>query len=190
VFWLPYHQSAKKGKEKADETFSAKRIQSMQLGNDLMAAMTHKPPDVLYATKVGGELGDREDGFVACPSNKKWITGSESCKAKLTKELAGSVPKGASYQGLAISLLADVRNQWFTLCAFINSFYIDLKGVAMFPKEKAWKLTGQCVASILQLWGPAGPRLANWMTLVCLATRLLACGMCCNAIESFAHSKR
>jgi hypothetical protein len=130
-----------KGKEKADETFSAKRIQSTQLDNDLM---THKRPDGLYAKKVGGELGDPEDGFVACPSYTKWITGSESCKKKLTKELRqfcagveGYIPKGASYRSLAISLLADVKNQWFWLCSFIDLFYIELTGVVNFPKEKA-----------------------------------------------------
>jgi hypothetical protein len=149
-----------KGKEKADETYSAKRIQYTQLDNDLMAAMTHERPDVLYAEKVGGELGDPEDGFVAFPSYKNWITGSESCKAKPTKELRqfcadveGSIPKGDGYQGIAISLLADVKNQWFSLCSFIDSFYIGLTGVANFPKEKAWKLTGRCVASLFTAMG-------------------------------------
>jgi hypothetical protein len=110
---------------------------------------------------VCGELGALEDGFAGCPSYKAWITGTESYKAKLTKELTkfctgveGSMPKGASYRGLALSLLGDVRNQWSTLCAFIDSFYVELTGVANFPKEKAWKLTGRCVAAVFTAMGP------------------------------------
>ena len=75
------------GKGKADETYSAKRIQSTQLDNNLLAAMTHKRPDVLYAKRVGGDLGALEDDFVACPSYKAWITGTESYRSKLTKDL-------------------------------------------------------------------------------------------------------
>jgi hypothetical protein len=39
----------------------------MQLDNDLLAAMTHECPDVLYAKKVGGDLGLLAEGFIACP---------------------------------------------------------------------------------------------------------------------------
>jgi hypothetical protein len=61
--------------------------------------------------------------------------------------------KGASYRSLALSLLGDVRTQWSTLCPFLDSFYIKLTGVANFPKEKAWKLTGRCVAAIFTAMG-------------------------------------
>jgi hypothetical protein len=50
-----------KGKEKADKIIPAKRIQSTQLDNNLMAVMTHEPPDAFYAKKVGGECGDPEN---------------------------------------------------------------------------------------------------------------------------------
>jgi hypothetical protein len=149
-----------KGKDKADETYSSKRINSTQLDNDLLAAMTHDRPDVLYAKKVGGKLGSLEDGFVACPTYKQWITGTDLYKSKLTKELRqfctgveGAIPKGASYKALATSLLSDVRNQWSTLCSFVDSFYVELTGVANFPKEKAWKLTGRCVAAVFMAMG-------------------------------------
>jgi hypothetical protein len=149
-----------RGKDKADETYSAKRIQSTQLDNDLLASMTHERPDVLYARRVGGDLGCLEDGFVACPTYKAWITGTESNKMKLTKELKlfcsgvnGSIPKGASYCGLAISLLSDVKNRWSTLCAFIDTFYIKLTDVALFPIDKAWKLTGRCLAAVFTAMG-------------------------------------
>jgi hypothetical protein len=150
-----------KGKDKADESYSAKRINSTQLDNDLLSAMMHERPDVLYARKVGGKIGSLEDGFVACPSYKQWITGTDSYKSKLTKELCqfctgveGAIPKGTSYKALATSLLSNVRNQWSTLCSFIDSFYVELTGVANFPKEKAWKLTGRFVAAVFTTMGP------------------------------------
>jgi hypothetical protein len=149
-----------RGKEKADETYSAKRINSTQLDNDLLAAMTHERPDVLYAKRVGGELGALEDGFIGCPSYKDWITGTESYRAKLTKDLRqfctaveGSMPKGVDYRSLALSLIGDVKTQWSTMCSFIDSFYIELTGVANFPKDKAWKLTGRCVAAVFTAMG-------------------------------------
>ncbi len=117
--------------DKADETYSAKRINSTQLDNDLLAAMTHERPDVLFAKRVGGKLGALEDGFVGCPSYKAWITGTESYRAKLTKDLRqfctaveGSMAKGASYRSLALSLIGDVKTQWSTLCSFID--YLEL----------------------------------------------------------------
>lgn len=149
-----------RGKDKADETYSAKRIQSTQLDNDLLAAMTHERPDVLYARKIGGEPGALEDGFVACPSYKAWITGTESYRSKLTKDLRqfctaveGSMVKGTAYKSLAMSLISEVKTQWSTLCSFVDSFYIELTGVANFPKEKAWKLTGRCVAAVFTSMG-------------------------------------
>ena len=69
--------------------YSVKRINSTQQDNDLLAAMTHKRPAMLYAKKVGGELGSLEEGFVGCPSYKAWITGTQ--------------------------LSRDVRTQWLTL---------------------------------------------------------------------------
>jgi hypothetical protein len=76
-----------RGKEKADETYSAKRVNSSQLDNDLLVAMTHECPDVMYAKRVGVDLGSLEDGFVACPSYMAWITGSKPYISKLTKDL-------------------------------------------------------------------------------------------------------
>jgi hypothetical protein len=56
-------------KEKAGETYSAKIINSTQLDNNILAAMTHERPDVLYAKRVGGELGAlEEDDSLGFPS--------------------------------------------------------------------------------------------------------------------------
>jgi hypothetical protein len=149
-----------RGKEKVDETYSAIWINSTQLDNDLLAAMTHKWPDVLYAKRVDGELCALEDGFVGCPSYKDWIPGTKSYRAKLTKDLRqfctaveGLMMKGVSYRSLALSLIGDVKTQWLTMCSFIDSFYIELPGVVNFPKDKAWKLTGRCVAPVFTAMG-------------------------------------
>lgn len=76
-----------RGKEKLDETYSTKRINSTQLDNDLLALMTHKRPNVLYAKWVGGELGSLKEGFVACPNYNAWVMGTESYRGKLSKDL-------------------------------------------------------------------------------------------------------
>jgi hypothetical protein len=166
------HQNASKAKtSKTDKMYSAKRINSTQLDNDLLAAMTHKRLDVLYAKKVGGELGALEDGFVGCPSYKAWITGTESYWSKLTKDLKqfytaveGSIAKGGmSYRSLALSRIGDVKTQWSTLCSFITLFYIELTGVANFPKEKAWKLMGCCVAAVFTSMGSFFCASVSWL---------------------------
>jgi hypothetical protein len=91
----------------------------------------HERPNVLYAKKTGGDLGALEDGFVACPSYKSWITGIESYRSKLTKDLRqfctaveGSMAKGTTYRSLAMSFIGDVKTQWSMLCSFINSFLL------------------------------------------------------------------
>jgi hypothetical protein len=140
--------------------------------------MTHERPDVLYAKRVGGELGALEDGFVGCPSYKAWITGTKSYQSKLTKDLQqfcmtleGSMPKGASYRSLALSLIGDVKTQWSSLCSFINLFYIELTGVANFPKDKAWKVTGRCVAAVFITMGPYRASVSRLDDLVSLENK-------------------
>jgi hypothetical protein len=83
----------------------------------------------------------------------------------------GSIPKGANYRSLAISLLSDVHNQWSTLCSFIDSFYIKLTGVANFPKDKAWKLTGRCVAAVFTAMGSHWAKVSMLDDLVMLNTK-------------------
>jgi hypothetical protein len=46
-----------------------RRKYSTQLDNNILAAMTHERPDVLYAKRVGGELGAlEEDDSLGFPS--------------------------------------------------------------------------------------------------------------------------
>jgi hypothetical protein len=40
------------------------------------------------------------------------------------------------------------------MCTFVDSFYVELTGVAGFNKEKAWRLVGRCVAALFSLLQP------------------------------------
>jgi hypothetical protein len=72
---------------------------------------------------------------------------------------------------LALKFLGDVQTQWPTLCSFIDSFYIELTGVANFPKEKAWKLTGWCVAAVFTTMGSYHARVSRLDNLVDLENK-------------------
>jgi hypothetical protein len=81
--------------------------------------------------------------------------------------------KGTSYRSLVLSLLGDVQTQWLRLCLFIDSCYIELTGVVNFPKEKAWKLTGQCVAAFVTAMGSYHARVSRLDDLVDLENKPL-----------------
>ena len=154
--------------------------------------MTHKCLYVLYAKRVGGDLGALEDGFVTCPSYKAWITGTESYCSKLTNDLRqfctaveGSMAFGTVHRSLAMSLVGKVKTQWSTLCSFVDSFYIELTGIANLPKDEAWKLTGQCVAAVFTVMGLYRASVSCLVNLVLLknkASCLAPVG--CDAVSS------
>jgi hypothetical protein len=110
--------------------------------------MTNVRPEVLYAKKGHGDLERLEAGFAACASYAIWVTGTECYKDQLTGMLnnfcdgAGTVSPSATYQNLGNTLMGSGRTQWHNMCMFIDSFYVELTGVAGFNKDKAWKLVG------------------------------------------------
>jgi uncharacterized protein YfcZ (UPF0381/DUF406 family) len=53
-----------------------------------------------------------------------------------------------SYYVLVLLLATNVQAQWHKLCAFVDSFYIELTGVSGFAADKAWGLVGRCVAAL------------------------------------------
>jgi hypothetical protein len=149
------------GKDRSDENYSAKRTNSTTLENDLGASMTHVRPEVLYAKKGHGDLERLEVGFAACSSYAVWVTGTECYKDQLTKMLTkfctgvlGTVSTTASYSQFVTTLMTSIRSQWHNMCTFIDSFYVELTGVAGFNKEKAWKLVGRCVAALFACLEP------------------------------------
>jgi hypothetical protein len=149
------------GKERSDEHYSARRTNSTTLENDLGASMTHVRPEVLYAKRGHGDLERLEAGFAACSSYAIWVTGTECYKDQLTGMLnkfcdgvLGTVPPMATYENLVNNLMGGVRTQWHNMCTFIDSFYVELTGVAGFNKEKAWKLVGRCVAALFSSLEP------------------------------------
>jgi hypothetical protein len=148
-------------KERSDESYSARRTNSTTLENDLGGAMTHVRPEVLYAKKGYGDMKRLETGFAACGSYTTWVTGTECYKDQLTEMLnkfcegvLGTVPPNAFYENLMNTLLISVRTQWHNVCTFIDSFHVELTGVAGFNKEKAWRLVGHCVAALFSTLQP------------------------------------
>jgi hypothetical protein len=143
------------GKDRSDESHSSKRTGSTILENDLAASMTHVRPELLYSKKGSGELGRLESGFCACPTYSTWITGTECFRGQMTDMLEkflngvqGATKQSETYYVLVLLLATNVRAQWHKLCAFVDSFYIELTGVSGFAGDKAWALVGWCVAAL------------------------------------------
>lgn len=93
------------GKDKVNESYSAKHIQSKHLANHLMAALSHDCLDVLYAKKADSELGALEDQFVAVQLTGTWIKGTEESskgKSQITSRLVftgNSTAEAAFWKG-------------------------------------------------------------------------------------------
>jgi hypothetical protein len=143
------------GKDRSDESHSSKRTGSTILENDLVASMTHIRPELLYSKKGTGEIGRLEDGFCGCPSYAIWITGTECFQGQMTdmlenflRGIEGATSHTASYYVMVLLLATNVRSQWQKLCAFVDSFYIELTGVSGFAPNRAWALVGRCVAAL------------------------------------------
>jgi hypothetical protein len=68
------------GKERSDESYSARRTNSTTLEDDLGAATTHVRPDVLYSKTGYGIIEPLKAGFAACASYAIWVTGTECYK--------------------------------------------------------------------------------------------------------------
>jgi hypothetical protein len=126
------------GKEWSDISYSVRHTHSTTLENYLGAARTHFCPAVLYAKKGYGDIECLESSFAACASYAIWVTGTKCYKDQLTEMLnvLGSVLPKLSYENLVNTLLISVQTQWHNMCTFIDSFYVELTGVAGFNKEK------------------------------------------------------
>ena len=55
---------------------------------------------------------------------------------------------------MARSLFNDVILQWTEITGFIDSFFQELTETSKFPKDKAWRLVGQCCGSIFDAMVP------------------------------------
>jgi hypothetical protein len=85
VVMIPKQQT---GKDRADENYSSSRTSTTNFENDLAASMSHDRPLCLYGGK-GNKLVPLEDGLGACPTQRKWISGSESYKSVVSNQLRG-----------------------------------------------------------------------------------------------------
>jgi hypothetical protein len=173
-----------RGKEVADNRFSAERVSTTTLENDLAASMSHDQPGLLFGLEGGETAAARGSSDVplllevdwervrviqaTCPSYSKWIgKGCESYKLKLTKLLKnysagvrgplapGSVGRGGT---LVRTLLSALQDQWSALVAFIDTFVQELVEVSKFTHSKAYLLVGRCVRLFLIPWLLTGLR--------------------------------
>jgi hypothetical protein len=110
------------GKERADEQYSSERIHTSALENSLLASMSRSRPACLYAKGGVGTPVELEEGFGACTTYAQWISGVESVKKILSRQLKdftagvfGNVDPRAGGVQLAKALLSDVKARWYEL---------------------------------------------------------------------------
>jgi methyl-accepting chemotaxis protein len=190
VVMIPKQQT---GKDRADENYSSSRTATTNFENDLAASMSHERPCCLYGKN--DRLVPLEDGFGACPTRRKWISGSESYKTVVSNQLRGFVegvkgnlnPRDGGYD-LARLLLTEVRSEWNDMLSFIDDFHIDLVEVARFETSKAWILVGRCVAAVFEAMRPFRDRvklLQDPTTLENKAAYLWAVLQCPRVLQEF-----
>jgi hypothetical protein len=155
------------GKERADEQHSSERISTTMFENNLLAAMSHVRPVCLYGKGGTRALVELELGFGACKSYAQWISGVESVKKMLGKQLKdftsgvqGNMKSTAGGARLAKALLAEVRAQWYELVSWIDEFYKQLTEEANFKPDPAWRLVGRCAAAIFDAMAETRSRVA------------------------------
>ena len=131
------------GKERADQQFSADRIQTTTAENELAAAMAYERPQTLYGDK-NGNLVPLEEGFGSCKTHEKWVLGSQSFKIvttkqlkKFTKGILGNLTPSSGGEILSRTLLNEVSIHWNEMVAFVDLIFQDLNKTAHFPKDKA-----------------------------------------------------
>jgi hypothetical protein len=117
--------------------------------------MSHSRRACLYAKGGVGVPVDLEEGFGACSSYSQWISGVESLKKTLNKQMKdfaagvlGNVDTNAGGALLAKALMADVKAQWYEVVSWVDEFYKQLTEEANFKARPAWRLVGRCVAAI------------------------------------------
>jgi hypothetical protein len=153
------------GKERVDEQYSSERIKTTMFENNLLAAMSHSRPTCLYAKGGFGALVGLEEGFGACVSHSQWISGVESVKKILgkqlkdfTTEVLGNMPKGAGGNSLAKALLAEVKAQWYDFVSWIDEFYKQLTEEANFKENQLGDLSGDVLPQFSTLWRKREPK--------------------------------
>jgi hypothetical protein len=179
------------GKDRADEQHSAERIKTSTLENNLLAAMSHSCPACLYAKGGVSVPVELEEGFGACGSYMQWISGVESLKKTLNKQMKdftagvlGNVDMNAGGALLAKALMGDVRAQWYEVVSWVGEFYKQLTEEANFKDKPAWRLVGRCVAAIFDSMNTARAKVALIKDPKPLEnkTRIIWCVLQCHTI--------
>mmetsp|Transcript_18233 Transcript_18233/g.45138 ORF Transcript_18233/g.45138 Transcript_18233/m.45138 type:complete len:843 (-) Transcript_18233:6186-8714(-) len=185
------------GKERADELYSAQRIDTSVRCSDLMASMRRSRPEKLYAKGGKGDLVPVSEGFGAISSHKEWHgTGVDGVKATLTTDLRSHLTglrgslQGQHGEGpeLARALTRQVSNQWNDFTNFLEQAYIKLVEVAKFSPKAAWKLIGRYGVAFFEAMRPyrdPATLLEHADTLSDQATLLWAVLQCHRVAEEF-----
>ena len=130
-------------------------------------------------------------GFGSCKTHEKWVLGSQSFKIittkqlkKFTKGILGNLTPSSGGEILSRTLLNEVSIHWNEMVAFIDSFFQDLTETAHFPKDKAWKLVGQCCAAIFDAMEPYRAVVSNIEDLGILSSKakFLWCVLQCHRV--------
>jgi hypothetical protein len=119
--------------------------------------------DLRASGKNSSTLEPLENGFAACTSYDKWVTGAEGYKQVLSNMLTNftygvmgpvNTVNNPAITSLAGALMGSLIGQWHNLCTFIDSFYIELTRLAAFNPVSAWQLVGRCVGALFSAMAP------------------------------------
>eukprot|EP00978_Attheya_sp_CCMP212_P043535 scaffold286175_cov51-Attheya_sp.AAC.3 len=145
----PKHQT---GKQKANEAYSAKRMDTTIFEIVLSASMSHVKLELLYGKDTKDKLG-----VLAIGTFGDWVgQDGTSVKVKLDGYLNDfldgilgtiSADSGAG-SAFAHSLLNLTQIQWTTFTAYVNTFYQELVYKSHFSPQVAFNLIGRSSVSI------------------------------------------
>jgi hypothetical protein len=144
----PKHQT---GKQKADEAYSAKRMDTTIFEIALSASMSHVKPELLYGKDTEDKLG-----FLAIGTFGDWVgQDGTSVKVKLDGYLndfldgiRGTISADSGGAAFAHSLLNLTQIQWTTFTAYVDTFYQELVYKSHFSPQVAFNLIGRSSVSI------------------------------------------
>lgn len=151
------------GRGLADDYWSAARIGSTNLRNNLLAAMSSDRPACLFGDNGHGRAKPLTEGMARVKSHNEWAATAEPYRNSLERDLNGFIlgvlgampseedirdPDELEGVQLAKYLTEQVRSHWASFVSFIDSSYIELKFRANFTEKNAWLLVGRFAAAV------------------------------------------
>ena len=130
------------GRSLADDFWSASRIGSTNLRNNLLAAMSSDRPACLFGDDGNGKAKSMTEGMARVKSHNDWAATAEPYRNTLERDLNGfllgvngampaeeSIRDPNELEGVQFAkhLIMLVRAQWSALIGFIDTSYIELR---------------------------------------------------------------